>query len=511
MKNRREYHYYILALMMLCALLLAVSDMDYNSIFVDEAFHIVVGHQVLRGEACPSCPYVTGSIFIHPIIAAVGDSMGGLHGARFMNTLLGLGAALFIYLTARLLFDRRTGLIAFAIFVFSGQALYLMKLATYDMTAAFFLSLAFLLVVASEKVVSELGCNLLLLAGTVALFAASITKYLVPVFIPVFMLFILWRLGFWRALYGSFVPLAALLIVYYFGAVYPVKEGLFGTVENSRVSFRVPFVTLFDWTIRWIALALLLAIFGLFRGGRGRTVLVLIGMSTPILLVHLLSGAEQSLNKNVIFSLVFLAPAGALGVDHLASIFSVRSESQAVRSFFTVTILIIAAVYGLHNLNWLERQYPDVNPVIEFFRENGHDGMTVVSNGYDDLIYRYSLPEYPNARYLHITSVTAAVRASEGAGGYSDDGFDSGSDFDSGIEQNSAGEPVSDKHDSGGLVAGMTHSDKADFILCMDTYYGKQFPCTDYDEYIGDDYEMLEVVIMPLSWGSTDAKILGRR
>jgi 4-amino-4-deoxy-L-arabinose transferase-like glycosyltransferase len=475
MKHKREYHYYLLALMILCALLVTVSDLDYNSIFVDEAFHIVVGHQVLRGEACPSCPYVTGSIFIHPIIAAFGDMMGGLHGARFMNTLLGLLSALFVYLTARLLFNRRTGLIAFAVFIFSGQALYLMKLATYDMAAVFFLSLAFLLVVASERAASELGCNLLLLAGTVALFAASITKYLVPVFIPAFMLFILWRLGFWRALYGSFVPLAALLIVYYLGAVYPVREGLFGTVENSRVSFRVPFVTLFDWTIRWIALALLLAVFGLFRRGKGRAVLVLIGMSTPILLVHLLSGAEQSLNKNVIFSLVFLAPAGALGVNHLASIFSMRSDSRAVRSFFTVTILIIAAVYGLHNLNWLEKQYPNVDPVIEFFRNNGHDGMTVVSNGYDDLIYRYSLPEYPNARYLHITSVAASA------------------------------------HHANGAATGTAGSDKADFILCMDTYYGKQFPCTDYDEYIDDDYELLTVITMPLSWGSTDAKILGRR
>jgi hypothetical protein len=469
MMKKQDYHYYLLALVLLCGLFITVLDLGYNSIFVDEAFHIVVGQQVLNGETCPSCPYVTGSIHIHPVIAAVGDSMAGLYGARFMNTLLGLATALFIYLSARMLFDRRTGLIAAAIFVFSGQAMYLMKLATYDMTAAFFLSLSFLLIIASEKVPTELRSNLLLLAGTVALFLASITKYLVPAFIPVFMLYVLYRHGFSRALFGSFIPLALMLIVYYFGAVYPVKEGLFGTVENSRVSFRVPFPVLFDWTIRWIALALLLAIFGLFRKGRGMTVLVLIIMSTPILLVHLISGAEQSLNKNVIFSLIFLAPAGALGVDHLASIFSMKSKNWAVRSFFTVTILVITAVYGLHNLNWLEKQYPNIDPVIEFFKKNGHDGMRVVSNGYDDLIYRYSLPEYPNAQYMHITSASHMYNVS--------------------------------------------HEDdyKADFILCMDTYYGKQFPCADFDDYIGDDYEMLSMVTMPLSWGTTDAKIFGRR
>jgi hypothetical protein len=469
MMIKREYHYFLLALVLLGGLLVTVTDLDYNSIFVDEAFHIVVGHQLLRGETCPSCTYVTGSIHIHPVIAAAGDSVAGLYGARFMNTLLGLATALFVYLTARMLFDRRSGLIAAAIFVFSGQALYLMKLATYDMAAAFFLSLSFLLIVASEKTPTELRSNLMLLAGTIALFLASITKYLIPAFIPVVLLYILYRQGFSRTLFGSFIPLAALIIVYFFGAVYPVKEGLIGTVENSRVSFRVPFPILFDWTIRWIALALLLAIFGLFRKGRGVTVLVLIIMSTPILLVHLISGAEQSLNKNVIFSLIFLAPAGALGVDHLASIFAMRSKNRTVRSFFTTTILVIAAVYGLHNLNWLEKQYPDVDPVIEFFKKNGHDGMRVVSNGYDDLIYRYSLPEYPNAQFMHITSAAHAYNL----GGEADN--------------------------------------KADFILCMDTYYGKQFPCADYDEYIGDDYEMLSVITMPLSWGTTDAKILGRR
>lgn len=480
MTKRREYHYFILAFVLLCALVLTVADADYNSVFVDEAFHITVGRQLLHGEACPGCTYVTGSIYIHPVMVAAADSLGGLRGARFLNTLLGLAAVLFVYLTARLLFGRRTGLIAAVLFAFSGQTLYLMKLATYDMTAVFFLSLSFLLVVASQRAQSELRVNLLLLAGTTALFLASVTKYLIPAFIPVFMLYIVWRHGLRRTFWGSIVPLAAMLTVYYFGAVVPVKEGLLGTVEHSRASFQIPLGTLFDWMIRWIALALLLAVFGLFRRGRGRIAFILIGMSAPILLVHLISGSEQSLNKNVIFSLVFLAPAGALGVEYLARIFSVRSENQAVRSFFTVAILLIASVYGLHNLNWLERQYPNVDPVIRFLRVNGHDGMTVVSNGYDDAIYRYSLPEFPNARYMHITAAAYAYRAK-----------------------------VSD---AGVLAAvGAAPGDKADFILCMDTYYGKEFPCADYDDYIGDDYETLAVFTMPLSWGVTDAKILGRR
>ena len=136
--------------------------------------------------------------------------------------------------------------------------------------------------------------------------------------------------------------------------------------------------------------------------GTARTAIVLIALSSPIIILHLVTRAEQSVNKNMIFALIFLAPAASLGVDHMVKIFSFGAKSRIVRGFFTVSILVIFWAYGLFNLRWLERQYPDVTPVIEFFETKGFDGMTVAFNGWDGVIYDYVLEDrYPNARFLN--------------------------------------------------------------------------------------------------------------
>ncbi len=462
---------YLIWIVLLYGLIASLLNLDYNSVFIDEAYHISMGHQLLRGEPCPGCPYATGSVTIHPVIAALGDSIGGLYGARAVNIVLGLMLITVIYTASWLLFgDRRLGLIAAVLLLFSGQTMYLMKLATYDMTAAFFLATAFLMVVVSGRLCFTTYGNIALLLATVAVFFASITKYLLPVFIPPLLLYALLRHGYARTLIYSILPLTALLLYFLFYVPYPPLTRVFGQIESVRATSNVPLLTLTDWTFRWVAMAYLLAIFGIFHEERGKTALLLILCSTPIIIVHLATRAEQSVNKNMIFSLVFLAPAAALGVDHIGHLFSMRSYSKSVKAFFTAAVLVVFWVYGVYNLRWLERQYPDVSPVIEFFDENGFDGMTVAMNGWDGVIYSYSLgSKYPNARFMHITE-TADPRA--------------------------PGRPL---------------PDDVDFIVCEDLYYGKLFPCRDYTDFIGDYYTLLEDFTIKHSWGLTDAKIYGRK
>ncbi|MCK4351276.1 MAG: hypothetical protein KAX13_10470, partial [Candidatus Krumholzibacteria bacterium] len=144
-KDRPAVMTFLLLGILLYALIISILTLDYNSVFIDAAFHITMGKQLLSGEPCDGCPSHTGSVTTWPIMAAYGDSWGGLYGARALTIAIGLATTLVIYLTARMLLGNRFAILAAAIFQFSGQALYLMKLATYDMLAAFFLSLAFLL------------------------------------------------------------------------------------------------------------------------------------------------------------------------------------------------------------------------------------------------------------------------------------------------------------------------------------------------------------------------------
>jgi hypothetical protein len=455
---------------LLYGLLSGIFSLDYNSVFVDEAFHITMGRELLSGAPCPGCASHTGSVTTWPLLAAYADEWGGLYGVRILTIAIGLAMTLVIYLTARMLLGNTYAILAAAIFQFSGQALYLMKLATYDIFAAFLLSLSFLLLVASEKVHSKGYEGLALMAGTFFLFLASITKYILPVFIPVFLVYILLKHGFWKFLVFSLLPLVVLSALYMIYAPYPPNPVTGEQLEVVRETARLPLGTLTDWTFRWVALAYLLAVFGLFHERKRKTALVLALLSTPIIVLHLGARIERSVNKNMIFALIFLAPAAALGVDHIAHIFSMRSTNRAVRAFFTIAVLVVFWAYGFYNLKWLELQYPDVSPVIEFFDQQGFDGMTVAMNGWDGVIYEYSLgSKYPNAEFNHITYF---------------------------MRENNP-HPKLDG--------------RVDFIICEDKYYGMHCPCTDYRSSIEKDFMLLEDFTIQHSWGTTDAQIYGRK
>ncbi len=466
----KSHHVYLLGLLLLYGLLVSVLNLDYNSVFIDEAFHITMGHQLLDGSPCPGCYHHTGSVMTWPVIAALGDSIGGIYGARGINILIGLALTVVVYLTAKILFNEKSALLAAAIFIFSGQALYLMKLATYDMLAAFFLALAFLLVIASGRVDSSWYECTALLAGSMFLFLASITKYLVPVYVPAFLIYIALKHRFWKFVLFSVAPLALLAILYYCLSPYPPKAEVLGQIEDVRSTTQISLNMLTDWTFRWVSLAYLLAVFGIFHERKGRKALLLTLFSTPIIILHFVTRAEQSVNKNMIFALIFLAPAAALGISHIVTLFSMRSSSRAVRNFFTAAVLVIVWVYGLCNLRWLERQYPDVSPVISYFDKNGFDGMTVAMNGADGVIYEYTLgPKYPKAHFQHISF-------------YIEPG-----DPDPRLD------------------------DKVDFIVCEDQYYGKHYPSGRFRDFLDRDFTLLEDFTIEHSWGETDAKIFGRR
>ncbi len=469
-KDRPGVMTFLLLGILLYALIISILTLDYNSVFIDEAFHITMGKQLLGGEPCDGCPSHTGSVTTWPIMAAYGDSWGGLYGARVLTIAIGLATTLVIYLTARMLLGNNLAILAAAIFQFSGQALYLMKLATYDMLAAFFLSLALLLFVASERVRSIPYEAVALSSSAVFMFLAGVTKYLVPVFVPAFLILVLVRRGAKKTLLYFLLPLVIVSALYITFAPYPPNEVVAAQISGVRETSRLPIGTLTDWTFRWVALAYLLAIFGLFHEKWGKTAFMLILLSTPIILLHLVTRTERSVNKNMIFAIIFLAPAAALGVDHIAHLFSMRGTSRAAKRFFTIAVVAVIWAYGFYNLQWLEGQYPDVSPVIEFFDRNGFDGMRVAMNGWDGVIYEYSLgSKYPNAEFHHITSYMRE----------------------------------SNPH--------RRIDEQVDFVVCEDKYYGKHCPCTDYSDSIDEDFLLLEDFTIQHSWGTTDAQIYGRK
>lgn len=457
-------------LILLYGLLLTVFNLDYMAPFVDEAYHIVMGRQLLRGEACPGCPFSSGWVYIHPVTAAAADSIGGIYAVRGMNIILGLLLVFCVFVTARRLFNEKIGVIAAAILMFSGQTAYLMRLGTYDMMAAFLLGCSFMIIALSTT--EEAGGRrraLILIGGMLLLFFAAVSKYLLPSFVPAIVLWALYKHRFSRAMIFSVSMLAVMAACFWFLAPFSPKQAVMGQIMDFKSDTHVPFFTLADRTLRWLALAYLLSVFGMFHEKYGRPALHFFLLSLPIVLVHLLTQAEQSVNKNVFFAIIFLAPSAAIGIDRIGSLFAMRSPGKVMRRFFSVAVIVVFWAYGMHNYLWLSNQYPDVRPIVEFFEKEGFDGMTVAMNGWDSDIYIYSLnSRFPHANYIHITDAV-------------------------------------EKDENGDWV-----NEKADFVLCEDNYYGRFYPCSDYGEYIDEDYQLLDHFMFELSWGITDSRIYGR-
>lgn len=383
-------------------------NLYFSSPYHDEALNIQMGRQVLGQDACPGCAQNTGSVAVQPILVALGDMVAGIWGSRALGIFFGLSLTGLIYAATATLIPRTQALFAATIFLFSGPTLYLSTLATYDIVAAFFLGLSLFCLLKARTTVRH-GDNWLFSAG-IALFLASITKYVVIVFAPLLIVYLLLGKNRLRGIISFVIPFLFLIALYILFALYPVLDTIRGSALSVYTESQVSGSQLASWAFRWVAMPYLLAIFGMFHEKYGRIALVFTILSTPVILFHLVTGAEQSVNKNVLFALVFLAPAAAIGIDHLGNIFSFNAAMNWVKPFFTVILFVILWAFGLNQMRWLQGQYPDLAPVIEYFRHDGKDGMTVlIDSDFGDAVYSYSLEkEFPRARFRSIAEYSNA-------------------------------------------------------------------------------------------------------
>lgn len=457
----------LLGIILAYGFVITVLNLGYNSVYHDEALNILMGRQVLSGEFCPGCAQNTGSVIVQPVLAAIGDFLGGLRGARAVGIPFGLGLTVIIYLYAKNVFSVKNGLLSALIFTFTGTTLYVSKLATYDIVSAFFLGLSFYLIITSENQPFTTRSALLLFAGSAFLFLAAMTKYVVSIFILPLLLYVFRRHKGINAFLFFLLPLTFFIGMYLTLAIYPARESLAGSSMSTYQESQVPFSTLSSWTFRWVAMQYLLAVFGMFHEEKGRKAIPLIILSLTIILLHLITGAEQSVNKNVIFSFIFLTPAAALGVEQMGDLFSAQSQTRWVNTFFTTAVLVVVWAFGLHEVKWLEKQYPDMSPAIDYFRENGFDGMTVIiGSDYGDAVYTYTLgSRFKRAKFLPVTEYEKK-----------------GKEF--------YGTP--------------------DYVI-IDKFYGKKQFADMAGRYISNTYSLAKDFKIPLSWGVQEIKIFQRR
>jgi putative flippase GtrA len=183
---------------------LSVRLLRANTAFGDEALYLWAGHlewsHWLHGTtsatlaAFPS--WFSGAPIIYPPLGAVGDSLGGLAGARLLSLAFMLGASALLYDITRRLLDTRSALFSVLLFAILGPTQSLGAFATYDPMAIFLLALATWTgtVAANRKHLSAAGA-LLVLAG-LTLTLADATKYATALWSPAVVALV--GVAFWR-------------------------------------------------------------------------------------------------------------------------------------------------------------------------------------------------------------------------------------------------------------------------------------------------------------------------
>ena len=397
-KNTRYFIWYIL----IYGLVITGSNLAYSSASYLEAINIFTGRQVLKGNFHFESILNIGSSFIHPPLAAIGDAAGGLYGARAIVIPFGLALTWIMYRTGGLLFSKKQGLLSAMLFLFTGTAVFLSKSATGDIIAAAFLGLSFYLLLLSEHKQSRI----LLVIGASALFLAFVTKYIVIIYVLSFVVFVFWRFPFYRAVLFFLLPLAGFVSFYGILILQPSMDTVISSYLITYQQLQLPVSDIVGWNLQWVEMPYLLAIFGMFHKEKGGEAIMLTVFSAPIFLLYFLNGTEQSIDKNMIFALVFLTHAAALGVDHMGRLFSSNIPASWVRPSFTVAVLAVIWVFGIKQIAWFEQQHANITPVITFLKQKGHDGMTIAidSDGrYQEYVYRYSLEKtFPSARFIAI-------------------------------------------------------------------------------------------------------------
>lgn len=348
--TRRSWPWSRVALIAICAVqvALAVRPGSTRTPFEDEGLYVYIGHRMidhlLHGTLLTEYPgaYFSGAPGFYPVLAALGDWLGGIQGARAVSLLFTLGATVSINGLGRELYNRGAGLLGAGAFVLCGSVIYQSHLATYDSATLCFVAAAAWLTAYSVTHDQFVWAP----AVATLLVAAFYAKYAGAVYIPVvagLAVTVAPKLDRLIVARGVVVMILSVVVLAYFiFALWgeSLREGIIITTTSRTVLQPAHPSLLIHQVIRWVGPWLALAALGAFVGGRRWAltgVLLLGSIVGPLGQIRI--GEATSLAKHSAFGMIFACPlVGALlawlvhrlrvvTIPTVASVFAVLATS----------------------------------------------------------------------------------------------------------------------------------------------------------------------------------------
>jgi hypothetical protein len=357
-----------------------------------------------------------GSAALAPTSIALADALAGVMGARLLGFLQGIALIFLVRRIGSAAFHGSRGTLAAAIFVLLGFPLELSASAHARATGVLLLAVSLAAVEDALQRPADRQRPSLLLAG-IALTLALLTTYVAAAFAVPLAVLVLVRLRFHPFDVRSSRP------ILFFLAPPVVAGALYGwlVVGPAWPTLRVavPFLTA-GWgalatgaaqVFSRLAMPYLLATIGLFHREGGRRALATMAVASGALLVPAFSWNPDQLDTAVLVSIVLLAPAAALGVAHMADLFSAGNPMRAAQPLFAALVLLVLAAFGIREAKQLRREQPDLSAAVAYLRGAGPAEKTVLVDS------DYGSPEYVYRYFLDgaapLSRIAAITRASE--------------------------------------------------------------------------------------------------
>lgn len=366
-------------------------QMNYNTLFIDEALYSVFGAAVLHGDFDrQSLTWMSGS-YIYPIFAALVDQISGMHGLRITSAVLSTLTAVLVYLTTRHIFRYQAAVWALLLFGLAGVSIFIGQFAVYEALGAPLLACSVYLITISGRTGRRIGW-FTLIGASLCFVLAVLVKYVLVLYLPAQLLILLalalyYSRPFAVRLIAFFVPLAVSIGIY--GLLY--YNELRALLVSNAVFQTGEFGTIWGGIWEEIGLALILAALGGLIGffavlkRQGQPVawriawLVLVPLLGVALLAlplyHLAAGNLRSVGKHAIYSLVLLAPLAGLCCDQIVlALLRYRAGGavlfQVISAVISICIAVALCNQAFDRVWGWQHSWPNASETISFLRES---------------------------------------------------------------------------------------------------------------------------------------------
>lgn len=386
---------------------LRLSNLNYNTLFLDEAINALVGEDYLAREfGRHALQYHFGS-YLYPVLAGTLNELGGVIALRFGAAITTTAASIFIYLATRFVFDERAAFFAMLLFGLTGASISLGQLAVYDSLSIPFLALSLYLVI--HHAWNDERAPYILLASSGAMIAAILAKYIGLIYFPAVLI-----TGFVLCIARD-RPVQTTIKSYFIYWLIPAGTilgayGIYNYSDLVQVATQQGFTAaksaeIIAVTLREIGPAIALAMAGAIiiflhllrlrdnanleldqRQGSlfyHRPGLYRVAISLILLLViisflaapiyHILDYNIRSLWKNLVYSLIFLAPLGGYFLSSIIGIGERISERPtrlvALLVLFVLTVLFVGYSLDLHDSH--KYGWPNVENLVTYLKGAG--------------------------------------------------------------------------------------------------------------------------------------------